>query len=127
MRATAVTRHNRKPKSAAQRKREQRERDKVKGVEVSTLRLVGTDAAKLEEVLRIRGGIDGPYSLVEYVALVVRKDHAALTGQLEEAQRYPCRQCGKPLPGGCGGAFKGELECLHTPSAWKLAIPVAPG
>ena len=81
----------------------------------------------LEEVLRLRGGIDGPYSFVEYLATVIRHDHAALTGQMEEVHRYPCRQCGKVLPEGCGGLFKGELACLHTPTAWKLSIPVVPG
>lgn len=117
-------------KKAAEKKspeavRQQRRRERLKESqlkEVATILGPG-DLAMLEESRAVRGGVDGPYGVDEYLAALIREDHARLQGQLAEAQQYPCRQCGKTLPKGCGGAFKGELACLHTPTAWKLRIP----
>ncbi|MNM21446.1 hypothetical protein D3C81_318060 [compost metagenome] len=105
--------------------RQQRHRERVKEAglkEVSTV-LGPAELAMLEEGCQVRGGLDGPYEVAEYLAALIREDNARLKGQLAEARQWPCRQCGKPLPQGCGGAFKGELACLHTPTAWKLQIP----
>lgn len=108
-------------------KRQQRRRDRLKEQDIKevTAKLGPVERAMLDESRAIRGGIDGPYDVEEYIAALVREDAARLKGQIAEAQRYPCKQCGKTLPAGCGGAFKGELACLHTPTAWKLQIPTA--
>ncbi|MCP1652699.1 hypothetical protein [Pseudomonas nitroreducens] len=90
--------------------------------EVATY-LGAAEREALMEGCKVRGGVDGPYTVAEYLAALIRQDSERLMEQLAEAQKYPCRQCGKALPKGCGGAFKGELSCLHTPTAWKLRIP----
>ena len=106
-------------------KRQQRRREKLKEQDIKevTAKLGPVERAMLDESRIIRGGIDGPYDVEEYIAALVREDAARLKGQIADAQRYPCNQCGKTLPAGCGGTFKGELACLHTPAAWRLRIP----
>lgn len=115
---------NAKEKTAAT-KRQQKRRAKLKeqGVKELSPKFCPTVLAMLDNSRTVRGGTDGPYSVEEYLAALVREDDARLKGQIADAQRYPCNQCGKTLPTGCGGAFKGELACLHTPAAWKLRIP----
>ena len=115
---------NAKEKKAAT-KRQQRRREKLKeqGVKELSPKFCPAVLAMLDNSRVVRGGTDGPYSVEEYLAALVREDDARLKGQIADAQRYPCRQCGKTLPAGCQGAFKGELACLHTPTAWKLLIP----
>lgn len=77
----------------------------------------------LEQSMRTRAGLGERYTFNEYMNALVREDAARLKGQIADAQQHPCRQCGKTLPEGCKGAFKGELACLHTPASWKLLIP----
>lgn len=106
-------------------KRQQKRRAKLKeqGVKEFSPKFWPGVLAMLDNSRTVRGGSDGPYSVEEYIVALVREDAARLEGQIADAQRYPCNQCGKTLPTGCGGAFKGELACLHTPAAWKLRIP----
>ena len=106
-------------------KRQQRRREKLKEQDIKevTAKLGPVERAMLDESRTIRGGIEGPYDVEEYIAALVREDAARLKGQIADSQRYPCNQCGKTLPAGCGGTFKGELACLHTPAAWRLRIP----
>ncbi|NNB08748.1 hypothetical protein HBN83_22885 [Pseudomonas fragi] len=112
-------------KAGTKRQQRRRERLKEQDIKEVTAKLGPVERAMLDESRAIRGGVDGPYEVEEYIAALVREDAARLKGQIAEAQRYPCKQCGKTLPVGCGGAFKGELACLHTPTAWKLQIPTA--
>lgn len=112
-------------KAGTKRQQRRRERLKKQDIKEVTAKLGPVERALLDESRIIRGGIDGPYDVEEYIAALVREDAARLKGQIADAQRYPCKQCGKTLPVGCGGAFKGELPCLHTPTAWKLQIPTA--
>lgn len=110
-------------KGGTQRQQKRRAGLKAQGIREITAKLSPAERAMLDEARTIRGGVDGPYDVEEYISALVREDSARLKGQIADAQRYPCKQCGKTLPAGCGGAFKGELACLHTPTAWKLKIP----
>ena len=121
----AVTGNANEKKAGTKRQQRRRERLKEQDIKEVTAKLGPVERAMLDESRAIRGGVDGPYEVEEYIASLVREDAARLKGQIAEAQRYPCKQCGKTLPVGCGGAFKGELACLHTPTAWKLQIPTA--
>ncbi len=106
-------------------KRQQRRRAKLKENKVKELTFETTEAtfAELQASMATRAGLGEPYTVTEYMNALVREDAARLKGQIADAQQYPCRQCGKTLPEGCKGAFKGELACLHTPASWKLLIP----
>ena len=112
-------------KAGTQRQQKRRERLKAQDIKEVAVKLGPAERVMLDEARTIRGGVDGPYDVEEYICTLVREDRARLDGQIADAQRYPCNQCGKTLPAGCGGVFKGELACLHTPSAWKLRIPTA--
>ena len=106
-------------------KRQQRRRARLKASKVKELTFETTEAtfAELQASMATRAGLGEPYTVTEYMNALVREDAARLKGQIADAQQYPCRQCGKTLPEGCKGAFKGELACLHTPASWKLLIP----
>lgn len=121
--AAAVTGNANDKKAGTKRQQRRRERLKDQDIKEVTAKLGPAERAMLDESRTIRGGIEGPYDVEEYIAALVREDAARLKGQIADAQRYPCNQCGKTLPAGCGGAFKGELACLHTPAAWRLRIP----
>lgn len=84
------------------RKAEQRERDAAAGFEVVPLRLGPVELAMLREGQQARGG-DEPYSAVEYLATLLRRDHAWLQQQQGLVAGRICGQCRKPLPQGCGG------------------------
>jgi hypothetical protein len=123
--AKASVTGNAKVKAATKRQQKRREKlkeNRVKGVSFETTEAMH---AVLLGSMAIRSGMGEQYSVTEYMNALVREDAARLKGQIADAQRYPCKQCGKTLPAGCGGAFKGELACLHTPAAWKLLIPTA--
>lgn len=114
---------SKKAKTPAQRQKTHRDKLAAAGIKEVTAELDASTFAALEHSRTVRGGTSGAYSAKDYIVALVREDAARLRGQIADAQRYPCRQCGKTLPEGCGGTFKGELACLHTPTAWKLQIP----
>ena len=90
------------------RKEEQRERDAAAGIEVLSLRLGPVELAMLREGQQARGG-DEPYSAVEYLATLLRRDHAWLQQQQGLAAARICAQCRKPMPQGCGGFWRKEV------------------
>lgn len=94
------------------RKAEQRERDAVSGVEVLSLRLGPVELAMLREGQQARGG-DEPYSVVEYLATLLRRDHAWLQQQQGLVAGRICGQCRKPLPQGCGRVWIGEVSACE--------------
>ena len=106
-------------------KRQQKRRARLKATKAKEVSFETTEAmyAVLQASMVTRAGAGEPYTVTEYMNALVREDAARLKGQIADAQAFPCRQCGKFLPEGCKGAFKGELACLHTPTAWKLLIP----
>lgn len=106
-------------------KRQQKRRARLKATKAKEVSFETTEAmyAVLQASMATRSGAGEPYSVTEYMNALVREDAARLKGQIADAKAYPCRQCGKVLPEGCKGAFKGELACLHTPTAWKFLIP----
>lgn len=106
-------------------RRQQKRRARLKATKAKEVSFETTEAMYevLQRSMAVRSGTGEPYSITEYMNALVREDAARLEGQIADAKAYPCRQCGKVLPEGCGGAFKGELACLHTPTAWKFLIP----
>lgn len=110
-----------KPSTKRQRKR--RAKLKADGIKELSFKLTPALGSVLADSIATRSGVGEAYDVEEYICSLIREDAARLKGQIADAQRFPCRQCGKTLPDGCAGAFKGELACLHTPAAWKLLIP----
>jgi hypothetical protein len=65
----------------------------------------------LAEGCKTRGGLDGPYSVAEYLATLIRRDNQLLAKQYSKVTGVICENCLKPLPRGCGGLFRDESLC----------------
>ncbi|MGL5215876.1 MAG: hypothetical protein ACRC8R_12170 [Aeromonas hydrophila] len=112
----------RQPKEPIDRKAAQRERDKASGVKRVELRLKPEAAAKLEELMVVRGGTLGPYEIQEYLETLIELDWEKLELQKAQLEAVPCKKCGKPLPEGCGGFFKWDIECMQTREEKQLLL-----
>ncbi|MGL4504962.1 MAG: hypothetical protein ACRCUF_04425 [Aeromonas sobria] len=104
------------------RKAAQRARDKASGTKRVELRLSAEMAAKLEQACTIRGGSLGPYEIQEYLITLMEKDFESLALHLEQLAQAPCSYCGKVLPEGCGGSFRGEGACFKTREEKQLML-----
>lgn len=106
----------------AQRKREQREREKADGVEVFELKLGPAERAMLAEGQRGRGSKGVPYTATEYLKTLIRNDNRLLQLQLGKLDGRICKNCQKPLPRGCGGTWGRESRCLLARSEIALEL-----
>lgn len=97
-------------KTAAERKAEQRERQKEAGETKLELILDAQELAMLDHDCVARRPGREPYDRAELVALMIRKFHAELLAQQEEMKNRKCEKCGDQLPvGDC--FFKTEEAC----------------
>lgn len=121
----AVTRHSAEESgesAAAQRKREQRERDAAAGVVELRARIGPTEAAQLAEALIFRASGAEPYTATEYILTLIRRDADLIKQQREVVETKTCAHCRKPMPRGCGGVWAGELPCALPQLKWALAL-----
>lgn len=93
--------------------RQERHRQKLEemGVKVVEVQLGPIQRLMLEAARKERGGLDGPYSVAEYVATLLRRDFDLLEQQQGRISGRICENCRKPLPRGCGGVFRSEAPC----------------
>lgn len=118
-----MTGHNEEKKTPeALRKEQQRERDRALGILPVEVRLGAREREMLAEGCKVRGGVRGAYESAEYVATLIRRDHARLSEQLGDLSGRACGFCGYALPEGCGGRRLGELPCWHTHDARALEL-----
>lgn len=108
--------------AAANRKAEQRERDKVAGVDELRVRIGPIEAAQLAEGLEFRAFGDEPYTATEYILTLIRRDADLIKQQRGVVESKSCAHCRKPLPRGCGGVWAGELPCALPQLKWALAL-----
>lgn len=106
----------------AQRKREQREREKAAGVEVIELKLGPAEQAFLAEGRKARGSQGVAYTATEYLATLIRNDNRLLQSQRGKLEGRICKNCQKPLPRGCGGTWGRESRCLLSRSEIALEL-----
>lgn len=106
----------------AQRKRGQREREKVAGVEAFELKLGPAEQAMLAEGRKARGSQGKPYTATEYLSTLLRNDNRLLQDQLGKLAGRTCKNCQKPLPRGCGGVWGRESRCLLARSEIALEL-----
>lgn len=106
----------------AQRKREQREREKVAGVEVFELKMGPAERAMLAEGQVARGSKGIPYTATEYLLTLLRNDNRLLAKQRGKLDGRTCKNCQKALPRGCGGTWAGESRCLLARSEIALEL-----
>lgn len=98
--------------SDAAKKAAQRQREKDLGVVTLGVKLSAKENEQIETACKIRGGVRGPYDKDEYIATLIRRDVSMLEKQL--AMIGECKGCKIPLPGGCEGVCKGQLNCFHN-------------
>jgi hypothetical protein len=105
-------------------KRQERHRAKLEalGVKVVEVQLGPIQQLMLETARRERGGLDGPYSVAEYVATLLRRDFDLLEQQRGQLEGRVCENCRKPLPRGCGGVWGAELACLRSQADKALQL-----
>jgi hypothetical protein len=106
----------------AQRKREQREREKAAGVEVFELKMGPAEQAMLAEGRVLRGSKGVPYTATEYILTLLRNDNRLLEKQRGKLEGRTCKNCQKQLPRGCGGTWAGESRCLLARSEIALEL-----
>lgn len=96
--------------------RQERYRQKLEelGVKVVEVQLGPVERELLEAARKARGGLDGPYSVGEYVATLLRRDFELLEQQQGKIAGRICENCLKPLPRGCGGTWASEAACLRS-------------
>lgn len=99
-------------KSATERKAEQRTKLAANGGLRHELVLTQQEAQILERNRQRRNPDRAPYSRNEYISLLILCDDQRLDRQ--EAALGICQRCGKRLPGGCNGNYRGEAACWFT-------------
>lgn len=120
-----VTRHDAEqsaPKTPAERKRAQREREIEAGVDELRVKISPGDAAKLAEGLEFRAFGGEPYTATEYLLTLIRRDHDLIRQQRGVVENKICEHCRKPMPRGCGGVWAGELPCALPQLGRALAL-----
>jgi len=103
-----VTGHTEEKSPEAIRQKRHRDKLKEQGLEEVTTILGPRERQQLEEARTARGGMAGPYSVAEYLATLIRRDHALLEQELGRLEGVVCSACRKPLPRGCGGLWASE-------------------
>jgi hypothetical protein len=106
----------------AQRKREQRDREKAAGVEVFELKFSAFERAELDEGRVGRGSQGEPYTATEYVKTLIRNDVKRLRIEQGKLAGRICKNCSKALPRGCGGTWGSEQRCLLRASEVALSL-----
>lgn len=105
--------------------RQERHRQRLEGlgVKVVEVQLGKGERQMLDEARTARGGLDGPYSVAEYLATLIRRDHQLLQQQCGELEGRICEACRKPLPRGCGGVWASETStCLRAQADQALQL-----
>ena len=111
-------------KTAAERKAEQRKRQKDSGE--TKLELI-VDAQELEmvnknRVLRRLG--KEPYEQSEYIQLLIRQDNERLEKQMQELEKSNCAKCGDKLPvTEC--CLSGDSKCWLTNGHNEFSLSMA--
>ncbi|WP_136487858.1 hypothetical protein [Vibrio sp. H11] len=94
------------------RQQRSRQRKKAAGNKLLRVELADVEQERLNTLLSGRAPGRTPYDAGEYVALLIDRDWKRYQAQLAQLANTPCEKCRTTLPGGCGGLFAGEAECL---------------
>lgn len=110
-------------KTVAERKAEQRKRQKELGVTKIELLVDNQELEMIKRncVLRMPGR--EPYGIVEYLQMFIRKDDAEYKKQVEKLSKRKCKRCGDILPvQQC--CMSGDSECWVTSGYKELKLVI---
>ena len=105
-----------------ERKEAQRLRDSAMGIERIEVRFSARTLSMVRFGCQVRGGLQDPYGLNEYLDTLVRQDYERLKVQVKALEGQACEQCHKPLPQGCGGQYPGYANCWFKHSSLSLLL-----
>lgn len=117
-----MTGHKVEKSPEAIRKEESRARQAEAGFGTFEVTLGPVEAQMFKELREQRGGASGAYSIKEYFATAIRRDHALLQQELGRVQGRVCENCRKPLPQGCGGFWGKEGACERAQLDRAIAL-----
>lgn len=102
-------------KTAAERKARQRALQSEKGIQKLELKLNSQELAMLKENCALRRPQREPYSMDEYITMLILRDNSDLQSQLKKQAKRTCKRCGENLPGDKDRClFIGESACWQT-------------
>lgn len=106
----------------ADRRRQRKSRAKQKAANIHKITVnISENEMKRLDIMRVeRAGIGEPYDINEYVQLLIARDWERFQKDKNELSTKACAKCRDPLPGGCGGLFKGDTACFHTHPNFKV-------
>ncbi|MCL2899770.1 hypothetical protein [Brenneria tiliae] len=108
-------------KSAAERKAAQRKRQRESGVAKFELNLDAQELEMLGRNCKLRRPGKDPYSMDEYVQLLIRQDDARMRQRIKSISRRRCGKCGDCLPvAEC--CMRGDSECWNTNGWHELKL-----
>ncbi|MEY0664224.1 hypothetical protein AB7281_16465 [Providencia rettgeri] len=100
-------------KTAAERKAEQRKRQKDSGESKFELMVDSQELEMLKNNCAIRRPGREPYEMNEYIQLLIRQDTARLSDKIHELSKSTCKRCGEQLPvSQC--CLSGAADCWNT-------------
>ncbi len=105
-----------------ERKEAQRLRDAAMGIARVEVRFAARTLDMVRFGCQVRGGLQEPYGLNEYLDTLVRQDYERLKLQVQALEGQVCEQCHKPLPQGCAGQHPGYATCWFKRSALSLVL-----
>ncbi|HCH7935160.1 MULTISPECIES: hypothetical protein [Providencia] len=110
-------------KSPAERKAEQRKRQKESGVTKIELFLDEQEIEMLQRNCALRRPGREPYDIAEYLSMLIRIDDRSVISLIKELNKRRCKKCNEQLPvAEC--CLSGSSECWNT-QGWhelKLAL-----
>lgn len=110
-------------KTVAERKAEQRKRQKELGVTKIELLVDNQELEMLKRncVLRMPGR--EPYDVVEYLQMLIRKDDTEYKRQAEKLSKQKCKRCGEQLPvQQC--CLSGDSQCWVTKGYHEVKLSI---
>ncbi len=101
------------PKSPAERKAAQRERQREAGVTKFELNLDTQELDMLRRNCALRRPGKDPYDMDEYIQLLIRQDDARVRQRIKSLSKQRCGKCGESLPvTEC--CMQGDSTCWNT-------------
>lgn len=110
-------------KTVAERKAEQRKRQKELGVTKIELLVDHQELEMLKRNCVFRMPGREPYDIVEYLQMLIRKDDAEYKRQAEKLSKQKCKRCGEQLPvQQC--CLSGDSQCWGTKGYHEIKLSI---
>ncbi|MFP4863532.1 hypothetical protein ACLFLC_11340 [Providencia rettgeri] len=108
-------------KSPAERKAEQRKRQKESGVTKIELFLDAQELEMLQRNCALRRPGREPYDIAEYLSMLIRIDDRSVISLITELNKERCKKCNEQLPiAEC--CLSGSFECWNTKGWHELKL-----